>query len=261
MKGPVVLKLGGSAITVKEEPFKPDLRAIKRLAGEIASSGVRDLIVVHGGGSFGHPLADKYGIHEGFKHEGQLRGLAETHMAMEELNRLVVEAMIDEDLPAVPIPPISCFITKSGRIHRAFLEPVRALMGLKSIPVLYGDVAVDEEKGFCILSGDQIVAYLALELGASRVVLGLQVDGVFTKDPLRHPDAKLVEVLRTSELDKVEAGGSSAVDVTGGMRAKLAEMAPVAEAGIPVFLTNAKKPGNVLKALRGEKTRGTLLTR
>ena len=261
MRGPVVLKLGGSAITVKEEPFKPDLEAIRRLAREIASSGVRDLVVVHGGGSFGHPLADRYGIHEGFKHQGQLRGLAETHMAMEELNRLVVKAMLEEGLPAVPVPPVSCFTTRSGRISRAFLGPVKALVRLGAIPVLYGDVALDEEKGFCILSGDQITAYLALRLRASRVILGLQVDGIFTKDPFKHPDAELVEVLRTSELNKVEAGGSAAVDVTGGMRAKLAEMARVAEAGIPVFLTNAKEPGNLLKALRGEKTRGTLLIR
>ena len=258
-EGPVVLKLGGSAITFKEEFRKPDLKTIRRLAHEIAVSGVRDLIVVHGGGSFGHPLADKYGINKGFRHEGQLRGLAETHLAMEELNRLVVEALLDEGLPAVPLPPIACFTTRAGRISGAFLQPLRAVMGLGAIPVLYGDVVLDELEGFRILSGDQIAAYLALNLRASRVVLALAVDGVFTKDPTSHPDAELLEVLRVEELSRIEAGGSPVIDVTGGMKNKLVEMVPVARAGIPVFFTNARRPGNLLKALVGEKTRGTLL--
>jgi len=261
-RGPLVLKLGGSAITVKEEPFKVDLEALGRLAHEIAESGVRELIIIHGGGSFGHPLAEKYGIHEGLRDRAQLRGLAETHRAMEELNRFVIEALLEEGLPAVPIPPISCFLTRSGRISRAFTGPVEAVLGLGAIPVLYGDVVMDEEDGFRILSGDQIAAYLALRFSAPRVVLALDVDGVFTKDPTRHPDAELVEVLRASEIKTISAGGPGrGIDVTGGMGEKLREMAPVAEAGIPVFFTSGKKPGNLLKALRGEKVRGTLLIR
>jgi len=258
-RGLVVLKLGGSAITDKKEPFKPDLKAIERLAGEIAASSVRELVLVHGGGSFGHPLARDYSIKEGFKSPWQLRGLAETHLAMEELNKLVVKALLAEGLPAVPLPPFSCFTTRDGRVAKAFLEPLRGLMKLGAIPVLYGDVVMDESLGFTILSGDQIVAYLALTLGASRVVLALAVEGVFTRDPNLYPDAVLVPRLRPSELNRVEAGGAAAIDVTGGMGKKLREMAPVASAGIPVFFTSAKVPGNVEKALRGEKVRGTLL--
>ena len=254
----VVLKLGGSAITFKDRPLEADETTIKRLAGEIAASGVCKLIIVHGGGSFGHPLAHRYGIHEGLKGNWQLRGLAETHLAMEELNRLVVGALVAEGLPAVPLPPISCFTTRRGRISKAFLEPLRALLALGAVPVLYGDVVLDEAQGFAILSGDQITAYLALTLGASRVVLALCVDGVFTKDPLKHPDARLVERLRPEDLSALEAGGSAALDVTGGMGEKLREMAPVASAGVPVLLVNARVPGNVLKVLRGEKVRGTL---
>ena len=256
----VVLKLGGSAITFKEEPMRADEEAIMRLAEEIASSGVRRLIIVHGGGSFGHPLAYKYRIHEGLKGDWQLRGLAETHEAMEELNKLVVEALLAQGLPAVPIPPIACFITEAGRIKRAFIEPVRAVLALRAIPVLYGDVVLDEAQGFAILSGDQIVAYLALALKASRVILGLGVDGVFTSDPLRHPDARLIERLRPEDIRALGAGGSMAMDVTGGMGKKLEEMAPVASAGISVLFVNAKKPGLILRALRGEKVRGTLLS-
>jgi len=258
--GLVVVKLGGSAITFKEKPMMADEEAIRRLAGEIAASGVERLVVVHGGGSFGHPLAHEYAIHEGMKGEWQFKGLVETHRAMEELNGLVVEALLAEGLPALPLPPVSCFITEARRIDKAFLEPVRAVLSLRGIPVLYGDVVLDEAQGFAILSGDQIVACLALSLGASRVVLGLGVDGVFDRDPTRHPDARLVERLRPEDIYALEAGGSAAVDVTGGMKRKLREMAPVAAAGIPVLFVNARKPGLILRALRGEKVKGTLLS-
>jgi len=256
----IIIKLGGSAITFKEEFKRPDEETIRRLAGEIASSGVERLIIVHGGGSFGHPLAHRYELHIGLRGDWQLRGLAETHEAMEELNKLVVEALLAKGLPAVPLPPISCFITEAGRISKAFIEPVRAVLGLRAIPVLYGDVVLDEAQGFAILSGDQIVAYLALALGASRVILGLGVDGVFTSDPLKHPDARLIERLRPEDIQALGEGASAALDVTGGMGKKLREMAPIASAGIPVLLVNARRPGLILRALRGEKVRGTLLS-
>ena len=259
-EGPVILKLGGSVITEKHVPLRPRPDVIARLAREIASSGVRELIIVHGGGSYGHPLAERYGIQEGFKDPRQLRGLAETHLAMEELNKLVVEALLREGLPAVPLPPVSCFVTKRGRVTRAFLEPLRSLLALGAMPVLYGDVVLDEELGFTILSGDHIVAHLALELGASRVVLCLDVPGVFTRDPSEHPDARLIERLRPEDIALVEAGSPRAPDVTGGMRRKLEEMARVAEAGIPVLFIAPEPPGNLARALRGERARGTLLS-
>jgi isopentenyl phosphate kinase len=42
--------------------FTPNNRAIIRLAGEIKRTDVKSLIIVHGGGSFGHPFAKKYEI-------------------------------------------------------------------------------------------------------------------------------------------------------------------------------------------------------
>jgi len=260
-RGLVVLKLGGSIITDKSERFRPDEEAIGSLAREIASSGVRELVIVHGGGSFGHPLAADYGLSEGFRGPEQLRGLAETHLAMEELNKLVVSALLAEGLPAIPLPPISCFTTKGKRISRAFLGPLKALLALGAMPVLYGDVVLDEELGFTILSGDQIAAYLALALGAERVVLCLRVPGVFTRNPEEDPSAELIERLRPEDVKHVETGRLRVADVTGGMRKKLEEMAPVAAAGIPVFFTSPRPPGNLARALKGERAVGTLLSR
>jgi len=88
---PVVLKLGGSVITEKAKPLTPNLKAVKRLAEEISDAKVTSLVVVHGGGSFGHPVASMYKIAEGFADKGQLVGFSKTHEAMVSLNKIVVQ--------------------------------------------------------------------------------------------------------------------------------------------------------------------------
>ena len=86
-----VLKLGGSVVTVKDAPMTADDGNITRLCEEIKAAGPRPLIIVHGGGSFGHPVASKYGIADGFTSERQVPGFARTHQAMVMLNNIVVD--------------------------------------------------------------------------------------------------------------------------------------------------------------------------
>ena len=62
---PIILKIGGSAITDKTGELAAKTEIINRLAEEIKRADLDNLIVVHGGGSFGHPNALKYGLKEG----------------------------------------------------------------------------------------------------------------------------------------------------------------------------------------------------
>jgi len=77
----IILKLGGSLLTDKRRKFSFRFEVMKRVAQEIKESGAR-LVVVHGGGSFGHPLAVEYKLAEGIVSEEQLRGVALTRAAM-----------------------------------------------------------------------------------------------------------------------------------------------------------------------------------
>ncbi|MFB0543187.1 MAG: amino acid kinase, partial [Candidatus Bathyarchaeia archaeon] len=101
-----------------------------------------------------------------------------------------------------------------------------------------------------------------LELGASRLIFGVDVDGVYTSDPKLNPDARLLESLSLREAeDMADIGSAATTDVTGGMLGKIREALPVVEAGIPVLILNAGKPHSIFKALRGERVIGTLLSR
>lgn len=259
---PVILKLGGSVITRKEKPLTANLRAIRRLASEISSAEAAPLVVVHGGGSFGHPLAKRYAIKAGYKNKAsQAFGFALTHQAMVALNKLVVDALIEHKLPAVAVSPSSCVVTKSGRIQTMMEEPLKKLLQTGFVPVLYGDAVLDSDFGFTILSGDQLIAYLAMHLNAERIIVGIDVDGLYTADPKTDSSTKLIRHINLKELKDMlqQIEEAKVTDVTGGMLGKIAELIPSIEKGIITLIVNAAKPKNVYKALKGEKVIGTLI--
>ena len=258
---PTVLKLGGSVITNKKKPMTPNFQAIERLANEISRAKVSSLILVHGGGSFGHPVAERYSIAEGFRDPSQIRGFSETHRAMTELNDLVMKALISYNIPAVEVQPSSCVITKAGRIFNMELRPLKKMLKMGFVPVLYGDAVLDSEKGFAILSGDQLVSYLATKLGADRIVMGVDEDGLYTADPKTDSSAHLIERITLEELKNLKhiIEGAKATDVTGGMLGKIFELTHAIEHKIKTLIINATKPQRVYKALKGEKVRGTII--
>lgn len=257
-----IVKLGGSVITVKDEPMTADHGNLRRLAEEIKAAWPTPLVMVHGGGSFGHPVAKKYGIAEGFKSEQQVMGFTRTHQAMVSLNTAVVDALLDEGIPAISMAPSSFITTNDGRITRGDFENVGRLVVKGMLPVLYGDAVIDRTQGFSILSGDQLAVHLAVSMGASRIIFGVDVDGVYTSNPKLSPQARLIETLPLEKIEGfVEIGKSLTTDVTGGMMGKISEAREAVKAGIEVRLVNATRPGVILKALRGEAVTGTTLER
>ena len=262
---PTVLKLGGSVITNKAKTLTPSLPTIERLTKEISRANISPLVLVHGGGSFGHPLAKRYAIKEGYRKgdASQVLGFCETHQAMVTLNKLVVDVLIQHNIPAVAVSPSSCVVTKSGRISTMMQELLKRLLKNGFVPVLFGDTVLDSDLGFTILSGDQLVAYLAVRLKAARIIMGIDVNGLFTGDPKVDSSAHLINHITLEELRRMLAriGESKVTDVTGGMLGKIAELMPAVEKGIPSLIVNAAKPNNLYRALKGERTVGTLIER
>lgn len=262
----VIVKFGGSAITFKDEFKKANMQVINRLADEVYKSLSHvDLIIIHGGGSFGHPLAHKYGLVRGFSSDGQLIGLAETRFAMNELNQIIVEALIDAGVPAITIQPSSCVVLSDGLISHFYLEPIKFALKLNCVPVLFGDVVFDEVLGFTILSGDKISSYLALKLNAKRLVFACDVDGVYTSDPKVNRNAKFIPVIGADELDgflkSFSVEGGVAFDVTGGIIGKLRELVEPALRGVEVLIVNALRPDFVRRAILGEEVKCTRIVK
>jgi isopentenyl phosphate kinase len=259
----MILKLGGSAICDKAKPKTPLPNEIRRLAEEISKAGVKRLILLHGGGSYGHVVADQYKIADGYQGSSQLIGFARTRLAMMELNRTVLESLLDQGVPAVSISPSSFVTTENGRIRQLFLDPIIMALELGAVPLLFGDAVFDTKKGFAIVSADQLAGRLAIDLKADRVIMGVDVDGIMADDHHRTGRQELLKVVSASDMmtASMHIHEPTGVDVTGGFRGKLSEMTPVAQSGIEVLFVNARVPGRIYRALRKEETVGTILTK
>ena len=61
----ILLKLGGSLLTNKNKPFSIREDVVRNAVQQIIEANDK-LILIHGGGSFGHPLAKKYKISKGY---------------------------------------------------------------------------------------------------------------------------------------------------------------------------------------------------
>jgi len=247
----ILLKLGGSVVTDKSRAFSMREEVVKRLAGEIAEVG-GELVIVHGGGSFGHPVATEHRLQEGLASETQLLGIAKTRLAMERLTERIVSILVSKALPAVPIQSSSVFQCRNGRIEKAEIWLVKGLLRLGCIPVLNGDVALDEARGVCILSGDQVLAYLARTLGAERAVVATDVDGLFDRG------GRLISRVTRRSAAKVIPYITPSGDATGGMQGKVEELINLAEDGVPSTMVNALVKDRVRNALLGRKVKGTV---
>ncbi len=257
---PLIVKLGGSVITDKCKRFSVKRAVLRRLGRELTVAK-GPLIVVHGGGSFGHPLALKYKITSGYKSKGQLMGLTLTHRAMELLNSYVIEALQNAGAPAIAVQASGCTIVSGGRIKSMEIKPIKRMLALGLVPVLYGDVVLDVKRGINILSGDQIVAFLARRLRASRVIMGSNVDGVYAGGSEGKNRAKLMRKITPKNVKLVASlGVDGPNDVTGGMRNKVLELVKLARMGIESKIVNALKPNVLKKEIQRKQVVGTKIS-
>lgn len=258
----IVLKLGGSVITDKKREFAARRDTISRIMNEISMSRVGRLIIVHGGGSYGHPLAKQYRLSEGLQNSTQILGLVKTRQSMMDLNKILLDSAIENRLPCVSVQPSAFIKTGNGRIEDTDLGIVTSLLDLHTIPLMYGDVVLDRQLEFTILSGDQLAARLAIELGARQIVLATDVDGVFDSDPKENPKAKLVARMTGHDLKELADENEKKariVDVTGKMMGKMREMIPAVQKGVKVVVLNGLVEGRIATALTGNKTLGTVI--
>jgi len=253
----MIVKLGGSVITDKQsvEP-KARLDVIKRLAEETARAYTpkMSLIIVHGAGSYGHQIVKRTGIHNGITTREQVIAFAETQRLQNELDSIVTKEFISRNVPCFPCQASDHVVMDGGRLKSMDLRAIKGLLKTGVVPTFFGVPAYDKTKKCSILSGDQIAPYLATKLRAKIMIHGTNVNGVFTADPNKDPNARHIPEINEGNWHEVRQylAHSATVDVTGGMLGKVTETYELARAGIESIITDITKPGNLEKALRGE---------
>jgi len=255
-----IVKFGGSAITIKERPFSIRRKVIKSLCAQVLDyvKGGGKAIIVHGGGSFGHPIAIKYRLNEGLITEEGYIGVSLTRLAMRKLNEKIVKEYLKLGGRPYTIEPSSSFLSNNGSLKSYFLECIKVALENGFTPILHGDVVLDErEKKISILSGDVIASTLALELKADKLIFVLDVDGIYAQDPKENPNAKLLKKLNRDLLRDVKV--LKALDATGGLARKIEEAFKAYEGGVRFVCFLSWRRNNLLRALKGLNFKGTVL--
>lgn len=252
----IIIKLGGSIVTFKTSATpRARIPVIKQLAKEIYQiygQGYK-IILVHGAGSFGHPLAKKYNLTRGLINKDSQIGFALTAQAMTRLNDLIVKIMNNHNIPAVGLSPRSFITQTNGNFNPFSLSPIQDMLSKNLVPVLHGDPVLDKKLGCSILSGDVIISYLAKKLGAKKIIFLTDVDGIFDDDPKTNPKANFIPVVTNENLKQVLAGLKKGKrdDVTGEMAGKILELQKYLR-NVNVVIANGLKENSLSKLIEPE---------
>lgn len=255
-----LLKLGGSLITDKQvaESYRADVA--QRIASEIATAQAHQpaaLVIGHGSGSFGHIPAKKYSTINGVQSPEQWRGFAEVATIAARLSMLFTDTLRAAGLPVWRIQPSASARAYDGVLTGMELYPLKRAIQNGLIPLVHGDVALDEVRGGTIISTETIFTYLVAQLNVRQVILAGEVDGVYDTE------GRVIPEITPANFDAVRPalGGSGGVDVTGGMLTKVTDMLALVQnrPGLRVRIINGLREGVLLNCLTGDETEGTLI--
>ena len=260
----IILKLGGSVITEKLSG-RPRIReaVVQQLAKELKlfiqhSPQIR-VVLLHGAGSFGHPLVYRHKLLERPLTGARLFGFTETVCSMRHMANLLADNFRVAKLPVLPIQASAVLNEKNNTMVLFNLLHLKQIIDVGFIPLLGGDMGLTQKKQAIVVSADRLTVLLAKAFPVSRIIFATDVDGVFDKFPPSGNTQPLTFLSRENLrcLIKNMNEQKSQYDVTGGMTGKLQTM--LALRGKEVIIFNGLRPGGLTKALAG-KSIGTRLT-
>jgi aspartokinase-like uncharacterized kinase len=217
-----VIKVGGS---LAEDPT--GLRALCIELGEIAKKHM--ILVVPGGGKFADVVRvfdQQFALSHKISHKMAILGMDQFGLLLSQ------------------IIPNSCAIYS--------LNDAKQLSESKSVPIFLPSRLMFEEDPLehsWTVTSDSIATYIASRLRVSKVILVTDVDGIFTKDPKKYSDAKLIKKLSAGELLKF------------GKRTSVDQFLPelLLKTQVNCYVVNGKYPERIEAVLAGQDTICTLV--
>ena len=229
----VLLKASGEAL-MGEQGFGIDVSVADRIASDIAEAralGVQVGVVIGGGNIFrGVAVASKGGDRVTGDHMGMLATVINSLALRTSLVKLGVDAVV---LSAIAMPELC--ESFSQRQATAYIDQGKVV-------IFAGGT------GNPFFTTDSAAALRAAEIGADALFKGTQVDGVYSADPKKDPDATRFDTITH---DEVLREGLAVMDT--------AAIALARENNIPIIVFSIHEKGGFGAILRGEG-RGTVVS-
>lgn len=229
----VMLKLSGEALG-GEAGIGFDQRAITTIAGEVreaAAAGVEMAVVVGGGNFLRGAQMTGLGVERG---TGDYMGMMATM-----INALALQSVIE----GLGCPTRVCSALPLQMVAEAYIRR-RALRHMEKgrVVILAGGT------GNPYFTTDTAASLRAVELGCEVLLKATKVDGIYTSDPMKNPDAKKYETLTYNTCLEQNL---RVMDATAFTMCR--------ENNLPIIVYSLKQPGATMQAIKGEKI-GTLVS-
>ena len=136
--------------------------------------------------------------------------------------------------------------------HNNFSNTLNRLLELGALPIINENDTVSTDE-IVIGDNDTLAAFVAESVKADLLILLSDINGLYTADPHKDPNAKLIPVIETLT-DEIYAlaGASSTKQGTGGMVTKLRAAAIATEAGCDMVIANGRDPAGLYDILEGK---------
>jgi uridylate kinase len=224
----VLLKLSGEAFA-GDQGYGIDPNFLEYITAEIKSlvdEGVQLAVVIGGGNIFRGITGLEIGIDRA---TGDYMGMLATV-----INALALQSAL-ERLRGIPTRVLSAI--EMRQVAEPYIRR-RAIRHLEKGRV----VIFAAGTGNPFFSTDTAGALRAAEISAQLFIKATKVDGIYTEDPIKNPQAEFIDEI--SYLETINRG-IRVMDHTA--------LTLCMENKIPILVLNINKPGNLLRAVRGER--------
>ena len=249
----IVVKIGSSSLT-HEDNGSLNLRKIEALVRVLCElkNMNKDVVLVSSGAiAAGRQAAGHLPCPDSISKKQALAAIGQAHLMMtyqrlfSEYSHLTAQILMTKDTLIRP--------TSYRNARNTFEE----LFQLGSIPIVNeNDTVATHEIVFG--DNDRLSAVVASLVKADLLILLSDIDGMYTADPRKNPQATLITDVERIDEELLSMAGGAGSDVgTGGMAAKLAAARIATDSGVDMVIANASDVKNVYRIMDG-KVCGTL---
>ena len=254
----IVVKIGSSSL-MHSETGKLDLLKIERLVRalvDLKNSGKEVILVSSGAIAVGktaiglHERPDELPVKQACAAIGQAKLMMVYQKLFAEYGTIAAQVLLTKYTMLNPVTRTNAENTFKELLH------------IGAIPVVNENDTVSTyeiEQVQSFGDNDKLSALVASITEADLLILLSDIDGLYTDDPNKNPDAKFINVVDKIDEQLMNMGkNSSGSSVgTGGMSAKLVAAQIATYSGTDMVITNGNDVTNISRIINGENT-GTL---
>ncbi|MCI8268178.1 MAG: glutamate 5-kinase [Lachnospiraceae bacterium] len=250
----IVVKIGSSSLTHAKtgELNLLKIEKLVRILCDLRGEG-RDVVLVSSGAIAagrqalgGQKRPESISEKQAYAAVGQARLMMVYQKLFSEYNRVAAQVLLTKDTMTNEASRYNAQNTFDELIHLGTVPIVNENDTVSTHEIQFGD-------------NDRLSAIVAALIGADLLILLSDIDGLYSDDPHKNPQAKFIHLVEeiSPELWKMGKDTSGSDVGTGGMSAKLAAARIATDSGSDMVIANGENVEIIHEIMQGEP-RGTL---